>query len=128
MYTQTSMNYPAVYRIELTGKQLKNILEDVCDNLFNPDPFFQQGGDMVRVGGMTYRCAPSQDREPYNQMVLNRTGVPIEAEKKYTVGGWASINPDTKGPAIYDLLERYIADRGVVTPSVAQSVIVEGVG
>ncbi|MBU75276.1 MAG: thiosulfohydrolase SoxB [Rhodospirillaceae bacterium] len=127
MYTQTSMNYPAVYRMEFTGKQLKNILEDVCDNLFNPDPFFQQGGDMVRVGGMGYRCAPKAAMgSRISDMVLARTGAPIEAEKKYTVGGWASVNPDTEGPAIYDLLESYITAKGVVAPSGEQSVIVDG--
>ena len=129
MYTQTSMNYPAVYRMEFTGKQLKDILEDVCDNLFNPDPFFQQGGDMVRVGGMSYRCAPKAAMgSRISDMVLTRTGAPIESEKRYTVGGWASVNPDTEGPAIYDLLESYITGKGVVTPSRDQSVIVEGMG
>ncbi|MGA1022231.1 MAG: thiosulfohydrolase SoxB, partial [Candidatus Puniceispirillaceae bacterium] len=125
MYTQTSMNYPAVYRMEFTGKQLKDILEDVCDNLFNPDPFFQQGGDMVRVGGMRYRCAPKASMgSRISDMVLTRTGAPIEAEKSYMVGGWASVNPDTKGPAIYDLLENYITAKGVVTPTNSQSVTV----
>ena len=127
MYTQTSMNYPAVYRMEFTGKQLKNILEDVCDNLFNPDPFFQQGGDMVRVGGINYRCAPNAAMgSRISDVVLTRTGALIEADKHYTVGGWASVNPDTEGPAIYDLLESYITGKGVVTPSGDQSVIVEG--
>ena len=127
MYTQTSMNYPAVYRMEFTGKQLKDILEDVCDNLFNPDPFFQQGGDMVRVGGMRYRCAPKASMgSRISDMVLTRTGAPIEAEKSYMVGGWASVNPDTKGPAIYDLLENYITAKGVVTPTNSQSVTVVG--
>ena len=127
MYTQTSMNYPAVYRMEFTGKQLKDILEDVCDNLFNPDPFFQQGGDMVRVGGMSYRCAPKASMgSRISDMTLTRTGAPVEAEKKYVVGGWASVNPDTKGPAIYDLLEKYITAKGVVTPTDSQSVTVVG--
>jgi len=127
MYTQTSMNYPAVYRMEFTGKQLKDILEDVCDNLFNPDPFFQQGGDMVRVGGMRYRCAPKASMgSRISDMVLTRNGAPIEAEKSYMVGGWASVNPDTKGPAIYDLLENYITAKGVVTPTNSQSVTVVG--
>ena len=127
MYTQTSMNYPAVYRMEFTGKQLKDILEDVCDNLFNPDPFFQQGGDMVRVGGMSYRCAPKASMgSRISDMVLSRTGAPIEAGKSYMVGGWASVNPDTKGPAIYDLLENYITAKGVVTPTKSQSVTVVG--
>ena len=84
---------------------------------------------MVRVGGMSYRCAPRAAMgSRISDMVLTRTGAPIDAEKKYTVGGWASINPDTEGPAIYDLLESYITNKGVVTPSGEQSVIVEGMG
>ena len=127
MYTQTSMNYPAVYRMEFTGQQLKDILEDVCDNLFNVDPFFQQGGDMVRVGGMSYRCAPKgQMGSRISEMVLTRTGAPIEAEKSYTVGGWASVNPDTEGPAIYDVLESYITRERLITPSNSQSVMIDG--
>ena len=127
MYSQTSMNYPAVYRMEFTGKQLKDILEDVCDNLFNPDPFFQQGGDMVRVGGISYRCAPKAAMgRRISDMVLTRTGAPIEAQKKYTIGGWGSVNPNTIGPAVYDLLESYITAQGVVTPSSDQWVIVDG--
>ena len=129
MYSQTSMNYPAVYRTEFTGEQLKGILEDVCDNLFNPDPYFQQGGDMVRIGGMSYRCAPRDLMgSRISNMVLTRNGAPIEAKKTYTVGGWASVSPDTEGPAIYDLLESYISDKRVVTPSDDQSIIIEGMG
>ena len=84
---------------------------------------------MVRVGGISYRCAPKAAiGSRISDMVLTRMGTPIEAERKYTVGGWASINPDTEGPAIYDLLESYITEKGVVTPSEEQSVIVEGMG
>ena len=82
---------------------------------------------MVRVGGMSYRCAPKAEMgSRISNMVLTRTGMPIEAEMKYTVGGWASINPDTEGPAIYDILESYITKKGIVTPSADQSVVVEG--
>ena len=82
---------------------------------------------MVRVGGMSYRCAPKAGMgSRISDMVLTRTGAPIEAESRYTVGGWASIDPDTEGPAIYDLLESYITKKGVVTPSGEQSVIVDG--
>jgi len=129
MYSQTSMNYPAVYRQEFTGQQLKDILEDVCDNLFNPDPFFQQGGDMVRVGGMRYRCAPKSTMgSRISEMTLLRTGEPIEADKSYIVGGWASVNPDTEGPAIYDLLESYITGQGTVVPAGEATVIIDGMG
>ena len=82
---------------------------------------------MVRVGGMNYRCAPNAAMgSRISDVVLPRTGALIEADKHYTIGGWASVNPDTEGPAIYDLLESYITSKGVVTPSGDQSVIVEG--
>ena len=127
MYSQTSMNYPAVYRSEMTGEQLKVMLEDVCDNLFNPDPYYQQGGDMVRVGGMSYECAPKQKMgNRIQNMTFTDTGAPIEADKTYVVGGWASVNPDVEGPAIYDLLEGYITSKGVVQPKGAGGVKVTG--
>jgi len=127
MYSQTAMNYPAVYRTEMTGEQLKIMLEDVCDNLFNPNPYYQQGGDMVRVGGLSYECAPKEVMgNRIQNMVLTLTGAPIEANKSYVVGGWASVNPDTEGPAIYDLLENYIQRKNLIIPSSAGAVTVKG--
>ena len=127
MYSQTAMNYPAVYRTEMTGEQLKIMLEDVCDNLFNPNPYYQQGGDMVRVGGLSYECAPKEVMgNRIQNMVLTPTGAPIEANKSYVVGGWASVNPDTEGPAIYDLLENYIQRKNLIIPSSAGAVTVKG--
>ena len=116
LYTETSMSYPAVYRNEMTGQQLKDILEDVCDNLFNPDPFLQQGGDMVRVGGMTYTCSVNQTiGNRISDMTLADTGEPIDPSRTYVVGGWASVNEGVEGPAIYDLMERYLAGKGTVS-------------
>ncbi|MCB1382030.1 MAG: thiosulfohydrolase SoxB [Notoacmeibacter sp.] len=116
LYSATSMSYPAVYKSEFTGAQLKDILEDVCDNLFNKDPFFQQGGDMVRVGGMTYTCAVNAEiGNRISDMTLAATGEAIDAAKTYTVGGWASVNEGTEGPAIYDLMESYITKLGTVS-------------
>ena len=127
MYSQTAMNYPAVYRTEMTGEQLKIMLEDVCDNLFNPNPYYQQGGDMVRVGGLSYECAPKEViGNRIQNMVFTPTGAPIEANKSYVVGGWASVNPDTEGPAIYDLLEKYIQRKNLIIPSSAGAVTVKG--
>jgi sulfur-oxidizing protein SoxB len=115
LYTETSMSYPSVYRLEFTGTQMKEILEDVCDNLFNKDPFFQQGGDMVRVGGMSYTCSPNADMGGrISDMRLMSTGEPLEADKKYVVGGWASVNENVEGPAIYDLMEKHITAKQVV--------------
>ena len=127
LYTQTSMSYPNVYRTEMTGQQLHEILEDVCDNLFHLDPFYQQGGDMVRVGGMSYTCAPKASMgNRITNMVMTDTGVPIEADKKYTVGGWASVNEGTEGPAIYDLMENYISRKQVINLPENQTVKVVG--
>ena len=127
MYSQTAMNYPAVYRTEMTGEQLKIMLEDVCDNLFNPNPYYQQGGDMVRVGGLSYECAPKEVMgNRIQNMVFTASGAPIEANKSYVVGGWASVNPDTEGPAIYDLLENYIQRKNLIIPSSVGAVTVKG--
>ena len=128
LYTQTSMTYPKVYRLEFTGKQLKDILEDVCDNLFNVDPFLQQGGDMVRVGGMSYTCAPKEKiGSRISSMTLLRTGKPIDSGRKYVVAGWASVNENTEGPAIYDLMEKYISAKKVIDMPNNEAVKVIGV-
>ncbi|MEK9848900.1 MAG: thiosulfohydrolase SoxB [Candidatus Puniceispirillum sp.] len=127
LYTQTSMSYPKVYRTEMTGAQLKTILEDVCDNLFNIDPFYQQGGDMVRVGGVSYSCAPKASMgNRINDLTLLRTDEKLEADKRYTVGGWASVNEDVEGPAIYDLMESYIIRKAVIDLPAQQAVKVIG--
>lgn len=127
LYNQTSMNYPSVYRLEFTGTQLKEILEDVCDNLFNKDPFFQQGGDMVRVGGMGYTCAPKSDiGNRISNMTFLETGEPIEASRSYVVAGWASVNEDVEGPAIYDLMADYISKKQTINMPKNESVIVSG--
>ena len=128
LYAQTSMTYPSAYRLEFTGQQLKDILEDVCDNLFNEDPFRQQGGDMVRVGGMSYTCRPNEAiGNRISDMTLSSTGSPIDPDQNYVVAGWASVNENVEGPAIYDILETYIANKGVVSVPETETVKVEGV-
>jgi len=115
LYTNTAMSYPSVYRLEFSGEQIKDILEDVCDNLFNKDPFFQQGGDMVRVGGMGYTCAPKEEiGSRISNMTLLSTGEPIDAGRQYTVAGWASVNEGVEGPPIYELMETYIAKQDAI--------------
>jgi len=116
LYTQTAMSYPEVYRLEFTGARIKEILEDVCDNLFNADPFFQQGGDMVRVGGMGYTCKPTESMgSRINDMTFLATGEPIDPAKNYVVAGWASVNEGVEGPPIYELVEKYISKQDVVS-------------
>ncbi|MBL8565800.1 MAG: thiosulfohydrolase SoxB [Hyphomicrobiaceae bacterium] len=127
LYTQTGMTYPNVYRLEFTGAQLHEILEDVCDNLFHKDPFYQQGGDMVRVGGLGYTCAPKEDKgKRITGMTLLKSGKPIEGDKKYVVGGWASVNQGTQGPAIYDLMEKYISEKKSIAPIKNETVKIVG--
>ncbi|MDA9734839.1 thiosulfohydrolase SoxB [SAR116 cluster bacterium] len=128
IYSQTSMNYPEVYRTEMNGETIKNLLEDVCDNIFNPDPFFQQGGDMVRVGGMSYTCHPKNKMgNRISDLSLLSSGEKIEAQKKYTVGGWGSINPNVEGPAIYNVLEDYILDKQNISPIQNNPVTIKGI-
>ncbi|MFT5044139.1 MAG: sulfur-oxidizing protein SoxB [Porticoccaceae bacterium] len=127
LYTQTSMSYPAVYRLEFTGTQIHEILEDVCDNLFNPDPFFQQGGDMVRVGGMGYTCNPAGTMgSRISDMTDLATGELLDPSKSYVVAGWASVNENVEGPAVYDLMENYLSGLDVVTPTQNDAVKIVG--
>ncbi|MCC2098514.1 MAG: thiosulfohydrolase SoxB [Hyphomicrobiales bacterium] len=123
----TAMTYPACYRIEMTGKQLKDVLEDVADNIFHPDPYFQGGGDMVRVGGMGYAIDVSQPiHKRISHMTLLKTGTAIDAGRKYVVAGWASVNQATKGPPIWDVVEKYLARVKTVNLKPNTSVKVSG--
>ena len=109
VYNQTAITYPAAYRNEMKGSFLKEILEDVADNLFNPDPYYQQGGDMVRVGGMAYAIDVSAAMgKRISDMTLLKTGEKIDADKTYVVAGWASVNEGTQGPAVYDVVTSYL--------------------
>ena len=126
VYTQTAITYPSVYRSEMTGETLKLILEDVADNLFNVDPYYQQGGDMVRVGGMGYRIdIHNAMGSRISDMTLLSTGEAIDNSKSYVVGGWASVNEGTQGPAVYDLVSDYIRKKKTVNvqPNTAIKVV-----
>src|SRR5206468_12614594 len=92
---QTAVTYPYVTVNELTGETIKTILEDVADNLFNPDPYYQQGGDMVRVGGLRYAIDPGAAiGRRITSMSL--AGKPLDAAKKYKVAGWASVSEEAR--------------------------------
>ena len=115
IYNATAMSYPKVYLTEMTGNTLKIILEDVADNLFNPDPYYQQGGDMVRVGGMGYKIDINKSQgNRISEMTMLKTGDKIEPEKKYKVGGWASVNENTEGPPVWELVEKYIRRKKII--------------
>ena len=115
IFNATAMSYPQVYLTEMTGETIKIILEDVADNLFNPDPYYQQGGDMVRVGGMGYKIKIGKPQgERLSEMTILKTGQRLEPTKKYKVGGWASVNENTEGPPVWDLVESYIKRKKVI--------------
>lgn len=125
LHNVTAMNYPAAYRTEMTGEFLKIVLEDVGDNLFNPDPYYQQGGDMVRVGGMGYNVDVRKAQgSRITNMTLLKTNEPIEPGKTYVVSGWASVNEGTEGPAIWDVVENYIKRKGTVEVNPNNAVMV----
>jgi len=110
---QTAITYPHTVVNEMTGAAIKAILEDVCDNLFNPDPYFQQGGDMVRVGGMRYRCEPAQKiGRRISNMTLNSR--PIEAGRTYKVASWAPVAAGASGEPVWDVVARYLRAKKVV--------------
>ena len=111
---QTCMTYPETYRTDMTGEQLKLVLEDVCDNLFNPNPYYQQGGDMVRLGGRNYTCEPQQTiGHRISNMTLDN-GTAIEAHKSYSVAGWATVNNQSSGPPVWDQVADYIRDHKTI--------------
>ena len=113
---QTAITYPWTTLTEMSGEMIKTILEDVADNLFNPDPYYQQGGDMVRVGGLQYTCDPNaaMGRRIDNMMLK---GKPIEAGKTYKVAGWAPVSEEAKdsGPAVWDVVANYLRGQKVIS-------------
>jgi sulfur-oxidizing protein SoxB len=112
---QTCITYPETYRREMKGSDIKAILEDVCDNLFNKDPYYQQGGDMVRVGGLDYVCEPGAGvGKRITNMTLN-DGTKIEADKHYVVAGWATVGSKSPGEPIWDTVAKYLRDQKTVT-------------
>ena len=104
---ETAITYPETYVQSMTGGQLKDILEDVCDNLFNADPYYQQGGDMVRVGGMTYTCSPNEAVGHRISELKLDNGRVVEAGKSYKVAGWASVN-EQKGIPVWDVVASHL--------------------
>ncbi|MCB1872429.1 MAG: thiosulfohydrolase SoxB [Gammaproteobacteria bacterium] len=108
---QTCITYPETYRREMKGSEIKAILEDVSDNLFNADPYFQQGGDMVRVGGLDYVCEPNKTiGKRISSMTLD-DGTPVDADKSYTVAGWATVGSQSPGRPIWDVVAEYLRDK-----------------
>jgi len=126
---QTAITYPYVTVNEMTGETIKTILEDVADNLFNPDPYYQQGGDMVRVGGLNYVIDPlAKMGSRITRMTLG--GKTLDAAKKYKVAGWAPVSEEAKaagGEPIWDVIARYLRAQKTIAPRALNLPQVEGV-
>ncbi|HMO08363.1 MAG TPA: thiosulfohydrolase SoxB [Paracoccaceae bacterium] len=122
----TAMSYGQCYRMEMTGAQLRAILEDVADNIFHPDPFYQQGGDMVRVGGLSYHIDVGAPMGARISGLRLEGGAELEDGRAYTVGGWASVNEGVEGPQIWDVIEAHLKRIGTVRLEPRDTVTVTG--
>jgi len=123
---ETAITYPETYLTSMTGNQIKDVLEDVCDNLFNADPYYQQGGDMVRVGGFDYTCSPEEGVGRRISELKLDNGHPLEAGKSYKVAGWASVN-EQNGAPVWDVFAKHL--RSAKAPETRGSgVTLKGVG
>jgi sulfur-oxidizing protein SoxB len=127
VWAQTAITYPAAYRSVMKGAAIKALLEDIADNLFHPDPFYQQGGDMVRSAGITFTLDVAAGAgQRISNLRLKQSGQPLEASRDYVVAGWASINQGVEGPPIWDLVFRHLA-RGPLNVTPRQDIELRGV-
>jgi len=123
----TAITYPYVMVTEMTGTAIKGLLEDICDNLFNPDPYYQQGGDMVRIGGMQYACRPDATM---GQRISNMTlrGKPLDPERRYKVASWAPVAESATGEPVWNIVVQYLRDRQTVRTPVVNRPALLGLG
>ena len=129
VYHHTAITYPNAYRTEMSGQFLRQVLEDIADNLFNPDPYYRPGGDMVRVGGIAYSIDVGKPiGARISEMTLIRTGRPIDPDRNYVVSGWASVNEGTEGPPVYDVVSAHIERNKVIAVPENRDVTVLGIG
>lgn len=128
IHSVTSMTYGQCYRNEMTGEMLKTVMEDVADNIFNKDPYYQQGGDMVRVGGLAYTIDPNAEMgQRISNLRLLKDDSEIDPSRSYVVGGWASVNEGTEGPQIWDVVESHIGKAsGSLTQAPSSKIEIKG--
>lgn len=123
---ETAITYPETYVQEMTGAQIKDVLEDICDNLFNPDPYYQQGGDMVRAGGLSYTCTPTGTvGSRISELKLNG-GKSLSASHRYKVAGWASVT-DQQGAPVWDVVAKYLRSGRMFQERLGSGVTLKGV-
>lgn len=127
VYAHTAITYPDVYVQAMTGAAIKTVMEDVCDNLFNPDPYVQQGGDMVRMGGLDYACTPANKAGERISDLTLPDGSRLEAGKTYKVAGWASVNLPQDGRPVWDVVATYLRHEKQVRPRRASQVKLVGI-
>lgn len=123
---QTAITYPEAYIQSMTGDQIKAIMEDICDNLFNLDPYYQQGGDMVRIGGMSYTCSPNEASGKRIADLKLVDGRAVEPSKTYRVAGWASVNAQT-GKPIWEVVADYLRGKQQPSGKEVSGVLLKGV-
>lgn len=123
---ETAITYPQTYVQEMTGVQIKDVLEDICDNLFNADPYYQQGGDMVRAGGLSYTCTPTAAiGSRISELKLN-SGKALGASHRYKVAGWASVNSQ-QGAPVWDVVGKYLRSGRMMPERLGSGVTLRGV-
>jgi sulfur-oxidizing protein SoxB len=126
LLAETAISYPETYVQEMTGAQIKDVLEDVCDNLFNTDPYYQQGGDMVRAGGLSYTCMPTAAiGGRISELKLNG-GKALSASHRYKVAGWASVNSQ-QGAPVWDVVAKYLRSGRMFQERLGSGVTLKGV-
>jgi len=111
---QTAMTYPETYVRQMAGSELKTILESVADNLFHTDPYYQQGGDMVRLGGLDFTCDPTAKMDARISDLTLDNGKAIEASKQYKVAGWATVGSESPGAPIWDVVAEYLKEKKTI--------------
>ena len=123
---ETAITYPETYVQEMTGAEIKDVLEDICDNLFNPDPYYQQGGDMVRAGGLSYSCSPTNAIGSRISELKLANGKAISATRHYKVAGWASVNGQ-QGAPVWDVVGKYLRSGRMFQERLGTGVTLKGV-
>jgi sulfur-oxidizing protein SoxB len=123
---ETAISYPETYVQEMTGEQIKGVLEDICDNLFNADPYYQQGGDMVRAGGLSYTCTPAGAMGSRISELKLGNGKAVSASHRYKVAGWASVNGQ-QGAPVWDVVAKYLRSGRMLQERLGTGVTLKGV-
>ena len=106
VYAHTALTYPNTWVREMTGAEIHQVMEDVADNLFHPDPYYRQGGDMVRMGGITYTIEPAK---PMGRRIsdVRVGGRPLERHRSYKATGWAAL-AQADGPPAWDVVAEHL--------------------